>query len=154
MEMVFRQCVQEAKDRGQTVFLSSHILSEVEALCDRVGILRNGHLVEEGTLAQLRHLSAQTVEVTFEGTAPAVPDLPGVRPRGRSRGATGNAARPARQPTPLVRWTASSRAWSGDLQLEFRLTSRWPLARTARRRAQRLMDSPWVPTRSLSSGQS
>ncbi len=78
MEMVFRQCVQEAKDRGQTVFLSSHILSEVEALCDRVGILRNGHLVEEGTLAQLRHLSAQTVEVTFEGPAPAVPDLPGV----------------------------------------------------------------------------
>jgi ABC-2 type transport system ATP-binding protein len=78
MEMVFRQCVQEAKERGQTVFLSSHILSEVEALCDRVGILRNGHLVEEGTLAQLRHLSAQTVDVTFDGPAPRIPDLPGV----------------------------------------------------------------------------
>jgi len=78
MEMVFRQCVQEAKERGQTVFLSSHILSEVEALCDRVGILRNGHLIEEGTLAELRHLSAQTVEVTFEGPAPEIPALAGV----------------------------------------------------------------------------
>lgn len=78
MEMVFRQCVQEAKERGQTVFLSSHILSEVEALCDRVGILRNGRLVEQGSLDQLRHLSAQTVEVTFDGPPPRLPDLPGV----------------------------------------------------------------------------
>ena len=50
MEMAFRDCVNEAKERGQTVFLSSHILSEVEALCDRVGILRAGRLVDEGTL--------------------------------------------------------------------------------------------------------
>ena len=78
MEMVFRDCVQEAKARGQTVFLSSHILSEVEVLCDRVGILRNGRLVEQGTLEQLRHLSAQTVDVTFEGPAPEPPVLPGV----------------------------------------------------------------------------
>jgi ABC-2 type transport system ATP-binding protein len=78
MEMVFRECVQEAKDRGHTVFLSSHILSEVEALCDRVGILRNGRLVEQGTLAQLRHLSAQAVEVTFDGPAPKIPTLQGV----------------------------------------------------------------------------
>jgi ABC-2 type transport system ATP-binding protein len=79
MEMAFRECVQEAKQRGQTIFLSSHILSEVEAVCDRVGILRAGELVDEGTLAQLRHLSAQAVEVTFEGQAPALPPLPGVR---------------------------------------------------------------------------
>lgn len=78
MERVFRQCVQEAKEHGQTVFLSSHILSEVEAVCDRVGILRNGRLVEQGTLTELRHLSAQVVEVTFEGPAPKVPALPGV----------------------------------------------------------------------------
>lgn len=78
MEMVFRDCVQEAKARGQTVFLSSHILSEVEALCDRVGILRAGRLVEQGTLDQLRHLSSQTVDVTFDGPAPQVPELPGV----------------------------------------------------------------------------
>ena len=58
MEVAFRQTVLEAKERGQTVFLSSHILSEVEALCDRVGILREGRLVDEGTLAELRHLLA------------------------------------------------------------------------------------------------
>jgi ABC-2 type transport system ATP-binding protein len=78
MEMAFRETVLEAKDRGQTVFLSSHILSEVEALCDRVGILREGRLVDEGTLAELRHLVAQTVEVTFDGPAPSLPPLEGV----------------------------------------------------------------------------
>ena len=78
MEMAFRETVREAKERGQTVFLCSHILSEVEAVCDRVGILRAGRLVDQGTLAELRHLSAQTVEVTFGGPAPELPDLPGV----------------------------------------------------------------------------
>jgi ABC-2 type transport system ATP-binding protein len=78
MEVAFRDSVHEAKERGQTVFLSSHILSEVEALCDRVGILREGRLVDEGTLAELRHLSAQTVEVTFEGDPPSLDTLPGV----------------------------------------------------------------------------
>ncbi len=78
MEVAFRETVGEAKARGQTVFLSSHILSEVEALCDRVGILRQGRLVEQGTLDELRHLSAQTVEITFEGPPPALPELPGV----------------------------------------------------------------------------
>ena len=57
------------------MFLSSHILSEVEALCDRVGILREGKLVDEGTLQELRHLAAQTVEVTFAGPAPQLPAL-------------------------------------------------------------------------------
>jgi ABC-2 type transport system ATP-binding protein len=78
MEVAFRHTVHEGKERGQTVFLSSHILSEVEALCDRVGILRDGRLVEEGTLAELRHLSAQTVEITFDWPAPDLPELPGV----------------------------------------------------------------------------
>jgi len=78
MEMTFRGCVKEARERGQTVFLSSHILSEVEALCDRVGILREGKLVDQGTLEELRHLAAQTVEVTFAGQAPELPALPGV----------------------------------------------------------------------------
>ncbi len=78
MEVAFRDTVHEAKERGQTVFLSSHILSEVEALCDRVGILRDGRLVEQGTLPELRHLSAQTVEVTFDGPAPQLPELAGV----------------------------------------------------------------------------
>ncbi len=78
MEVAFRETVREAKERGQTIFLSSHILSEVEAVCDRVGILRAGRLVDEGTLEQLRHLSAHTVEVTFAGPTPQLPQLPGV----------------------------------------------------------------------------
>ncbi len=78
MEVAFRESVREAKERGQTVFLSSHILSEVEALCDRVGILRQGRLVDEGTLDELRHLGAQTIEVTFSGPAPSLPALPGI----------------------------------------------------------------------------
>jgi ABC-2 type transport system ATP-binding protein len=79
MEMAFRESINEAKQRGQTVFLSSHILSEVEAVCDRVGILSAGRLVDEGTLAELRHLSAQTVDVTFAGLPPELPALPGVK---------------------------------------------------------------------------
>ncbi len=78
MEMAFRETVREAKDHGQTVFLSSHILSEVEAVCDRVGILRHGRLVDQGRLDELRHLSAQAVEVTFDGRVPELPPLPGV----------------------------------------------------------------------------
>jgi ABC-2 type transport system ATP-binding protein len=78
MEVAFRDCIEEAKGRGQTVFLSSHILSEVEALCDRVGILREGKLVDEGTLKELRHLAVQTVEVTFVGQVPELPTLAGV----------------------------------------------------------------------------
>ena len=79
MEMAFRQTVLECKERGQTVFLSSHILSEVEALCDRVGILRDGRLVDEGTLGELRHLAAQTIDVTVDGPPPDLTSLPGVR---------------------------------------------------------------------------
>jgi ABC-2 type transport system ATP-binding protein len=75
MEAAFRVAVDEAKARGQTIFLSSHILSEVEALCDRVGILNGGVLVEIGTLQEMRHLSALTVEATFSG---AIPNLDGV----------------------------------------------------------------------------
>jgi polyether ionophore transport system ATP-binding protein len=79
MEVTFRDTVHEAKERGQTVFLSSHILSEVEALCDRVGILRDGRMVDEGTLAELRHLGARSVEVTFDGRPPQLEPIPGVR---------------------------------------------------------------------------
>jgi len=79
MEVAFRDSIAEAKERGQTVFLSSHILSEVEATCDRVGILRAGRLVDQGTMAELRHLSAQTIEVTFAGEPPRLPPLPGVQ---------------------------------------------------------------------------
>jgi len=79
MEQVFRECVIEAKKNGQTIFLSSHILEEVEALCDRVAVLRNGKLVETGTLSELRHLSAVTVEVTFRDKVPGVKNLKGIK---------------------------------------------------------------------------
>jgi len=79
MEQAFRESVLEAKQNAQTVFLSSHVLSEVEALCDRVAILRAGRLVEIGTLAQMRHLSAVTVEASFANSPPAAVDrVPGV----------------------------------------------------------------------------
>ena len=78
MEQAFRHCIGEARDRGQTVFLSSHVLSEVEALCDRVGILREGKLIEMGTLAEMRHLSALSVEATLGGPIPDLSGLPGV----------------------------------------------------------------------------
>lgn len=78
MEREFRRCVAEAKAAGQTVFLSSHILSEVEALCDRVAILRAGRLVEVGTLAEMRHLSALSIEATFTGPPPDLSHVPGV----------------------------------------------------------------------------
>ena len=76
MEIEFRSCIEEARANGQTVFLSSHLLSEVEALCDRVAILRKGRLVEVGTLEDLRKLNTQEVEIEF-GTG-SVPDLSGV----------------------------------------------------------------------------
>ena len=78
MEQTFRHCVHEARDRGQTVFLSSHMMSEVEALCDRVGILRDGRLVEMGTLDEMRHLSALTVEARLDGAVPDLSVVPGV----------------------------------------------------------------------------
>ncbi len=72
MEQVFRECVLEARDRGQTVLLSSHVLSEVEAVCDRVAMLRAGKLIEVGRLAELQRLAALRVHATIAG---AVPDL-------------------------------------------------------------------------------
>jgi ABC-2 type transport system ATP-binding protein len=79
MEQAFRHCVAEAKERGQTVFLSSHILSEVEALCDRVAILRDGRLVELGRLDDMRHLSSVVVEAAFAGSVPDLSGVAGVR---------------------------------------------------------------------------
>ena len=78
MEQVFRSCVLEAKSRGQTVLLSSHILSEVEMVCDRVAILRRGRLVERGTLIELRHLAAVSVDAMLTGPAPDLSRVPGV----------------------------------------------------------------------------
>jgi ABC-2 type transport system ATP-binding protein len=78
MEVAFRECMRDARERGQTVFLSSHMLSEVEALCDRVAILRAGRLVEVGTLREMRHLSALHVDAEIDGTIPDLSRVPGV----------------------------------------------------------------------------
>jgi ABC-2 type transport system ATP-binding protein len=86
MELAFRQCVGEASERGQTVFLSSHILSEVEALCRRVGILRAGRLIDIGTLDDLRHLRARRVELRFNGPVPDLDRVEGVTVVGHDDG--------------------------------------------------------------------
>ncbi len=81
MEQTFRECIREAKRNGQTIFLSSHILSEVEALCDRVAILRAGQLLQIGTLSEMRHLSAVSIQATFDGLPPdaaTIAAIPGV----------------------------------------------------------------------------
>ncbi len=71
MESVFRDCIEEERPRGRTVLLSSHILSEVEHLCDRVSIIKDGHTVETGTLAELRHLTRTHVEAVLKQPFPA-----------------------------------------------------------------------------------
>ncbi|GAB3704813.1 ABC transporter ATP-binding protein [Nocardiopsis oceani] len=78
MEAVFTECVQEAKDAGRTVLLSSHILSEVEKLCDTVTIIRQGRTVESGTLADLRHLTRSAVHATVDGDPQTLARLAGV----------------------------------------------------------------------------
>ena len=78
MEQVFRDCIREAQARGQTVFLSSHVLAEVDALCERVGILRAGRLVEVGSLDSMRLRASVNVEATFDGPVPDVTRVPGV----------------------------------------------------------------------------
>lgn len=78
MEHEFRRCVAQARDRGQTVFLSSHQLAEVEALCDRVAILRAGHVVEIDTIADLRRMRRTVVEVSCRDGLPVLDNVPGV----------------------------------------------------------------------------
>ncbi|RJQ87247.1 ABC transporter ATP-binding protein [Amycolatopsis panacis] len=74
----FRRCVREERDRGRTVLLSSHILAEAEALCDRVSILRAGRVVDSGSLDQLRHLTRTALTVRLGGPVDGLARLPGV----------------------------------------------------------------------------
>ncbi|MGG2462082.1 ABC transporter ATP-binding protein [Streptomyces sp. RGM 3693] len=78
MEEVFQSCVAEERDRGRTVLLSSHVLSEVEALCDRVSIIRKGRTVESGSLGELRHLTRTTVVAELAGPPAGLDGLPGI----------------------------------------------------------------------------
>ncbi|WAZ19991.1 ABC transporter ATP-binding protein [Streptomyces cinnabarinus] len=78
MESVFQDCIGEERSRGRTVLLSSHILSEVEQLCDRVSIIRNGRTVESGTLAELRHLTRTSIHAELTESVAGLTRLPGV----------------------------------------------------------------------------
>jgi ABC-2 type transport system ATP-binding protein len=78
MEDMFRRCIVEDRERGRTVLLSSHILSEAEALCDRVSIIRHGRTVESGTLDELRHLTRTSVTAELTEVPAGFADLPGV----------------------------------------------------------------------------
>jgi ABC-2 type transport system ATP-binding protein len=78
MEAVFQECIAEARAAGRTVLLSSHILAQVEKLCDRVSIIRLGKVVESGALRDMRHLTRTTVEAETERTPAGLAGLPGV----------------------------------------------------------------------------
>jgi ABC-2 type transport system ATP-binding protein len=78
MEHVFQQCVAEARDRGVTVLLSSHILAETEALCQQVTIIRAGKTIESGTLDSMRHLSRTSIKAEMTGDPGDVTRIKGV----------------------------------------------------------------------------
>ncbi|MEZ5348177.1 MAG: hypothetical protein R2714_03115 [Microthrixaceae bacterium] len=76
MESVFQDLILEAKGLGRTVLLSSHILAEVEKLCDRVTIIRKGAAVESGTLTELRHMTRTSIEVTTRDRVSGLDSMP------------------------------------------------------------------------------
>ena len=78
MEVVFQEVIAEATERGTSVFLSSHILAQVEALADRISIIRDGRIVETGTLSELRHMTRTTMEMETASPARPLAELDGV----------------------------------------------------------------------------
>ncbi|UNC90639.1 ABC transporter ATP-binding protein [Candidatus Contubernalis alkaliaceticus] len=78
MEKVFQECVMEVKNKGKSVFLSSHILSEVDRLCDKVSIIRQGQIIESGTLSEMRHLTRTGVLVETKHTIDSLSAVKGV----------------------------------------------------------------------------
>jgi ABC-2 type transport system ATP-binding protein len=78
METIFREYIREERQTGRTVLLSSHILAEVEAVCDRVTIIRSGRVVESGTLADLRHLTRTSIKAELASSPDGLDGLPGV----------------------------------------------------------------------------
>ncbi len=97
MEAVFQDCIIEARERGCTVLLSSHILAEVEKLCDRVTIIRRGRTVQRGTLTELRHLTRTTIDVETRRPATDLDQLPGVHDLRHEDGRVRCRRRPARR---------------------------------------------------------
>ncbi|WP_406109104.1 ABC transporter ATP-binding protein [Streptomyces sp. NBC_01003] len=78
MEVVFQDVICEAKAAGKTVLLSSHILAQVEKLCDRVSIIRQGRIVQSGTLSEMRHLTRTTIEAETTHPVTGLDSLAGV----------------------------------------------------------------------------
>lgn len=78
MENIFQECVLEAKEEGKSILLSSHILSEVEELCNKVSIIREGQIIESGTLEQLRHLTRTSIVVQTKKTVQGLEEVKGV----------------------------------------------------------------------------
>jgi ABC-2 type transport system ATP-binding protein len=78
MEAVFRECIEEEREKGRTVLLSSHVLAEVEALCDRVTIIRKGRVVETGSLEDLRHLTRTSITAELTSPPSGLAELPGI----------------------------------------------------------------------------
>lgn len=78
MEKVFQECVLEVKNAGKAVFLSSHILQEVERLCDKVSIIRDGRIIETGTMTELRHLTRTSITVDTERSIEGLESISGV----------------------------------------------------------------------------
>jgi ABC-2 type transport system ATP-binding protein len=78
MELVFQECVANVKREGKTVLLSSHILSEVEKLCDKLSIIRNGKIIDTGTLQELRHLSRNNIIVETENSVSNLDNITGI----------------------------------------------------------------------------
>ena len=95
MEAVFQEVVRELRDAGRTVLLSSHILAEVEALCDRVTIIRAGRAAESGTFDELRHLTRTTVVVETAKPLGALDDLAGSTTPASTARARSSASTPA-----------------------------------------------------------
>ena len=115
MEAAFREAVEDLARNGTTVLLSSHILSEVEALCSRVTIIRAGRAVDSGALADLRHLTRTSVDAELAAPPPGLAGLAGVH----GLDVIGNRVRCQVDAARLTRYCASSprrgsRAWSAS----------------------------------------
>ena len=136
MEAVFQDCIREVKAEGRTVLLSSHILAEVEALCDRVSIIRAGRTEQSGTLQELRGMTRTSITAELDGPPTGSRDLPGVhglRGRRHPRAVRRRHRAPRRGRAPARR---ARRAQPGEPPADARGAVPPPLRRRARARSR------------------